>query len=70
VTAAPEPPDRESGGLVAAIVLHYGYEPARQPGESADDGPVTPELALVHPDLARSARAQLPDRPWERPGDR
>jgi hypothetical protein len=26
---------------------------------------LSPELVLVSPDLARQARAQLPDRPWE-----
>src|SRR6266705_6223513 len=42
---------------------------ARQRSDSATDGretisaePLTPELALVDPDLARRARAQLPDR--------
>lgn len=27
--------------------------------------PISPELALVSPDLAQRARAELPDRPWE-----
>jgi hypothetical protein len=27
--------------------------------------PISPELALVSPELASSARVELPDRPWE-----
>jgi hypothetical protein len=32
----------------------------------AGTAPISPELALVTPDLAERARALLPDRPWER----
>ena len=33
--------------------------------EPISPGPISPELALVSPELAAIARAALPDRPWE-----
>ena len=36
-----------------------------EPRMSIESDPLSPELALVCPDLAARARAALPDRPWE-----
>jgi hypothetical protein len=53
----PLPSKGSLNGLLARLE-HYDRD---QPTASALDEPLTPELALVDPDLGRRARAQLPD---------
>ena len=53
----------EPGGLVIPLpVDHPGHvEPSGRPGLELQ--PISPELALIDPELARAARELLPDRP-------
>ena len=65
IARMPSPDEIAAGGSV--IPLHHGSPPVGQvqPSTSAapDLGPVSPELALIDPELARAARERLPDPP-------